>query len=183
MKNIFKQNINHGVFSWDQLGDLKDGRSKLGDKMPVLIYRLMQFTLLDVMNKKYGREEANDLLREAGRLAGGEFVRNLLDTSVGFNEFIYDLQNALEEYKVGLLRIEATNEDASNITLTFGEDLDCSGLPISGETVCDYDEGFFAGILEAYAGVAYNVKEIDCWADGDRICRFNCVADRRSELL
>jgi len=179
MKNIFRQDINHGAFSWEQLGDLKDGRNKLGDNMPVLIYRLMQFTLLDVLTKKYGREEANGLLRESGRLAGREFVVNMLDINVSFNEFIYDLQKALEEYKVGLLRIEASSEDASEIVLTFSEDLDCSGLPISGETVCDYDEGFFAGILEAYTGIGYNVKEIDCWADGDRICRFSCVADKR----
>jgi len=51
-------------------------------------------------------------------------------------------------------------------------DLDCSGLPVSGETVCDYDEGFIAGIMHTYYGREFVAREIDCWASGGRICRF-----------
>jgi predicted hydrocarbon binding protein len=52
------------------------------------------------------------------------------------------------------------------------EDLDCSGLPVYGETVCDFDEGFIAGIFHVYTGKEFIVKEIDCWSTGDRTCRF-----------
>jgi predicted hydrocarbon binding protein len=52
------------------------------------------------------------------------------------------------------------------------EDLDCSGLPVTNETVCDCDEGFIAGILEIYTGSEFDVKEVDCWSKGDRVCRF-----------
>ena len=31
--------------------------------------------------------------------------------------------------------------------LTVAEDLDCSGLPASDETICTYDEGFISGLL------------------------------------
>lgn len=58
------------------------------------------------------------------------------------------------------------------LVLTVSEDLDCSGLPVFGETVCDYDEGFIAGIFEEYAGKKITAKEVDCWATGDRTCRF-----------
>jgi predicted hydrocarbon binding protein len=60
--------------------------------------------------------------------------------------------------------------------LTVGQDLDCSGLPMTNETVCFYDEGFIAGILETYTGKKYDVREIDCWANGDRVCRFQGTA-------
>ncbi|MGO5051014.1 hypothetical protein ACTQ6A_00640 [Lachnospiraceae bacterium LCP25S3_G4] len=40
--------------------------------------------------------------------------------------------------------------DNGEAILTVGEDLDCSGLPITGETVCNFDEGFLAGILKVY---------------------------------
>ena len=63
-------------------------------------------------------------------------------------------------------------DEAGNMVLTVGEDLDCSGIPITDETVCYYDEGFIAGILEVYTGKKYHVREIDCWANGDRVCRF-----------
>ena len=58
-------------------------------------------------------------------------------------------------------------------TLTVEEDLDCSGLPLTDEVVCQYDEGFIAGIMETYTGQPFHVKEIDCWASGDRVCRFD----------
>jgi len=51
-------------------------------------------------------------------------------------------------------------------------DLDCSGLPPTDETVCDYDEGFIAGILNHYTKKKFEVKEIDCWASGKQTCRF-----------
>ena len=41
-----------------------------------------------------------------------------------------------------------------------------------GETVCNYDEGFVAGILSLYSGKPYRAVEVDCLASGDRVCRF-----------
>jgi len=174
MDNIFKKKNDHGTFSWANLGDIKEGRGNLGEEMPVLVYRLMQFTLLDVLSKEYGREKANHFIREAGRLAGMEFTRNVLDLKVDLNTFVANLQKVLEELKIGILRIEAIDEKAEEIILTVAEDLDCSGLPITDETVCDYDEGFISGILNVYTGKTYTVREIDCWASGDRVCRFKC---------
>lgn len=162
----------HSVFSWDKLGDIKRGRGDLGEEMPVLVYRLMQFTMFDVLSSRLGRENANTFIRDAGHLAGTEFSKNVLDLTVDFNTFIANLQKTLQQLKIGILRMENFNIDSGEIILTVGEDLDCSGLPISNETVCDYDEGFISGILESYTGKKYFVKEIDCWANGDRVCRF-----------
>ena len=71
-----------------------------------------------------------------------------------------------------MLRIEDVNEETGRIILTVSEDADCSGLPVLGETVCNYDEGFIAGILSLYSGKTYEAIEVDCWATGDRVCRF-----------
>ena len=172
MKDIKKQQNSHNVFTWDSLGNIKKGREALGEEMPVLVYRLMQYTMLDVLSKAYGDKRANEHFREAGYLAGTEFARNILDLKVEFNSFVAALQKALKELKIGILRMEEFDEATGEIVLTVAEDLDCSGLPITNETVCYYDEGFIAGILEAYTGKPYNVREIDCWANGDRVCRF-----------
>jgi predicted hydrocarbon binding protein len=174
MGYVFKPNTDHGTFSWKNLGDIKLGRGSLGEEMPVLVYRLMQFTMMDILAKKYGREQANNLLRESGFLAGTEFARNALNLNLNFDNFIAELQQKLKELKIGILRVETVNKETNELIITVGEDLDCSGLPITGETVCDYDEGFIAGILEVYTGKPYAVKEIDCWANGGRICRFKC---------
>lgn len=173
--NVFKKDRKHNEFVWSDLGDIKEGRADLGEEMPVLVYRLMQFTMLDVLSKAYGLETANTHFKQAGFLAGMEFAKNTLDLKVSFNVFFANLQKALQDLKIGLLRMEQFDTDTGNIVLTVAQDLDCSGLPITHENVCSYDEGFISGILEAYSGKKYDVREVDCWANGDRVCRFSAV--------
>lgn len=174
MGNVFmKRTGRHEVFTWNSLGDIKKGRGDLGDEMPVLVYRLMQFTMLDVLSKAHGLEQTNQYFKDAGFLAGSEFAKNCLDLNCDFDAFVAGLQKALEELKIGIFRMEAFESDTGRMVLTVGQDLDCSGLPITSENVCIYDEGFIAGILNAYTGKMYDVREVDCWANGDRVCRFN----------
>ena len=159
-------------FSWSQLGDIKTGRENLGAEMPVIVYRLMQYTLLDVLQKEHGQEAANNIFRAAGLLAGIEFSKNVLNLKLDLAGFTAQLQKTLKDLKIGLLRIESIDTDTGEFVLTVGEDLDCSGLPITNENVCVYDEGFLAGIMESYTGKKYKVDEVDCWASGARVCRF-----------
>ena len=175
MDNVFMQGKGHDTFSWENLGNIKEGRGSLGEEMPVLVYRLMQFTLREALARDFGRDKADYYMQESGHIAGAEFAKNVLDLNVGFDDFVAELQKKLQELKIGILRLESVDTGAEEIILTVGEDLDCSGLPISGEAVCNYDEGFIAGILEVYTGKPYSVREIDCWANGDRTCRFKCT--------
>lgn len=159
-------------FCWENLGDLEIGRPNLGLMAPVLIYRLMQYSLKTVLAEKLGPDETKAIFVEAGRLAGEEYCRQLLDTQLDLDKFLVELTKKLADWKIGLLEIEDIRRDVLEMTLTVAEDLDCSGLPKSDQTLCDYDEGFLAGILKAYIGKDFQVEEIACWALGDRICRF-----------
>jgi len=132
----------------------------------------MQYTLLDTLSNEFGLDKANGFFRKAGHLAGVEFASNVLDLNLDFDSFVSHLQETLKTLKIGVLRMELFNPENGEIVLTVGQDLDCSGLPITNENVCIYDEGFISGILETYTGKKYEVKEIDCWASGDRVCRF-----------
>ncbi|MDR3362893.1 MAG: 4-vinyl reductase [Desulfovibrio sp.] len=172
MANIFLQRETHNAFTWKNLGNIKEGRGDLGEDMPVLVYRLMQYTMLDVLTKAHGPDQANEYFRQAGFLAGTEFAKNVLDLKTDLDTFVANLQKKLQDLKIGILRIEAFDPVAGSLVLTVGQDLDCSGLPITDENVCSYDEGFIAGILEAYTGKKYDIREVDCWASGDRVCRF-----------
>ncbi|MDR0491640.1 MAG: 4-vinyl reductase [Oscillospiraceae bacterium] len=175
-KNLFLKNVKHEDFIWENIGDIKEGRGDLGEEMPVFVYRLMQYTMLDVLSKAYGVDQANEYFRKAGYLAGSEFANHMLDLTVDFNTFIANLQKKLSDLKIGILRMEAFDPSTGNIILTVGQDLDCSGLPVTNENVCVYDEGFISGILNAFTGKKYDVREVDCWANGDRVCRFNGTA-------
>ena len=46
-------------FSWELLGNLEVGRPHLGNTTRVEMYRLMQFTLRDIVESKFGTEEAD----------------------------------------------------------------------------------------------------------------------------
>ena len=173
MRNVFLKGVRHNVFTWDRLGNIKEGRGDMGEEMPVLVYRLMQYTMLDVLAKAHGGDQANEYFRQAGFLAGMEFAKNTLDLKADFNAFLANLQDMLQTLKIGILRMEAFDPETGDIVLTVGQDLDCSGLPVTNENVCNYDEGFIAGILEAYTGKRYDVREVDCWSNGDRVCRFS----------
>ena len=165
-------------FSWQNLGNIATGRPNLGHLVPVAVYRLLQYTMRDVLVDRLGATVANELFIQAGKLAGSEFCRARLDCSRPFAEFVAQLQQVLKEQAIGILRIEKANLATMEITLTLAEDLDCSGLPVTNETVCHYDEGFLAGVFETYTGKPFTAWEIDCWASGDRVCRFIAQEDR-----
>lgn len=173
MGNVFMDKPTHYKFSWQGLGDIKKGRENLGDGMPVLVYRLLEYSMLDVLVEELGREKADEMFVKSGYKVGKAIVENVLDNTKPLDEFIANLQKFMKDNKIGILRIESFDEEKMEFYLTVGEDLDCSGLPSTDETVCRYDEGFIQGIMEGYLkGRKFSVKEIDCWANGDRVCRF-----------
>jgi predicted hydrocarbon binding protein len=168
-------------FSWKDLGNIEEGRPNLGFMAPVLAYRLLQYTFRDVMISELGANKINDIIIKAGRLAGRQFCENMLDRKLDFDEFLSQLQRVFKEQAIGILRVEKADFENMCFVLTIAEDLDCSGLPSTDEVVCQYDEGFIAGLMEAYTGKAFLVKEIDCWASGATVCRFDVELERDIE--
>ena len=155
------------------LGDYPNERSHMGTELPVFVYRLFQYSLKEELISRYGKDTAIDLFRASGRTAGIYFAKHHLNLTLPLGQFMATLQQKLEEFKIGILRVEMFNENTGQIILTVSEDADSSGLPIMGEAVCNFDEGFISGILSLYTNKPYEAIEINCWALGDRICRFD----------
>ncbi len=170
---MFKEEREEYMFDWNMIGDIGEGRPNLGKTMDVAVYRLMQFTLRDALIKEFDTETADRIYYNAGELAGREFCKNMINKNNDFNGFIQETQELLSKLKIGILRVEEADLENMNFTLTIAEDLDCSGLPVSDETICTYDEGFISGLLLEYSGKKFDVKEVDCWCSGDRVCRFD----------
>ncbi len=170
---MFKEERQESAFEWTQLGQINLGRPNLGFKTDVGVYRLMQFTLRDVLIRRYGVAEADRVFYEAGETAGRHFYQNLITKRGSFAEFVAELQDVLKDLGIGILRVEKGDTEKLTFTLTVAEDLDCSGLPTCGEQICTYDEGFISGLLAAHTGQKFKVKEVDCWCSGDRVCRFD----------
>ncbi len=154
------------------LGDLKAGRPNLGPMTHVAVYRLMQFTLRDVLIREHGVEQADRIFFEAGKLAGQAYYKNVLNQKKDLNEFFADLQRLLKELSIGIFRVESADLEKGSFVVVVEEDLDCSGIPFCSEQICTYDEGFISGLLFEYSNKDYAVKEVDCWGSGARVCRF-----------
>ena len=164
-------------FSWDLLGDIESGRPNLGRHTSLEVYRLMQFSFRDVLEKNFGTEEADRVFREAGYLAGGEFYDHLIGPQDNLGDFISKLQTVLKEMGIGILRVEESDPEGGHFVITMAEDLDCSGIPETGTELCTYDEGFIAALLERFSNKKFTVKEVDCWCTVDRTCRFSARMD------
>jgi predicted hydrocarbon binding protein len=169
---MFKEERDESQFKWSMLGDIEKGRPNLSSMCHVAVYRLMQYTIRDILIRDFGVEEADRIFFEAGKKAGAEFCENILTEKKDLKGLFAELQRALKELGIGIFRVESADFDKGSFVVTVAEDLDCSGIPICSENICIYDEGFIAGLLYAYSGKDFTVKEVDCWGTGDRVCRF-----------
>lgn len=171
---MFKEERESPSFQWSMIGSVAEGRPNLGLQTDVRVYRLMQFTLRDVLITRFGVDETNEIFQRAGKQAGTEYFRNVVPAGLGFDAYVNALQEGLKSLGIGILRVEKADIAGLQFTLTVEEDLDCSGLPFCDEEICAYDEGFISGLLGAYTGQDFSVREVDCWCSGARVCRFEC---------
>lgn len=164
-------------FNWDLIGDIEEGRQNLGLQMDVDVYRLMQFTLRDIIEQRLGEEEADKVFYEAGKLAGIEFYNHLIAPVDSLDHFVSKTQKILKEKRIGILRVESVADE--EIILTIDEDLDCSGLPVTEYETCIYDEGFISALFEGFTGEPWDAEEVDCWCTGARTCRFKVTMKKK----
>lgn len=169
------------AFSWDFVGNVHEGRPNLGNSARIEVYRLFQYTMRDIVERRYGTEASEEIMRECGDLAGRKFCEKFIAPCENFDDFVAAVQQALLDFGIGILRIESADYETFNFTLTVAEDLDCSGLPDRDHTVCHYDEGFLAGVLYSHAGIEFDVREVDCWCTGDRTCRFDAKPVQKTQ--
>ncbi len=171
-RDLGMKNTRKYRFSWEQLGDLKLGRPHLGPGTSVEIYRLMQFSIRDVIENEYGGMPTDEIFQKAGFLAGVQFYKNVIGEADSFNDFAVKAQTALRDKGIGILRFEESDLERGRLVITVSEDLDCSGRPETGFEICTFDQGFIGGLLKGFSGKEFDVKEIDCWCSGGRTCRF-----------
>ena len=159
-------------FEWKMIGDIREARPNLGDKMHVVYYRLTTFSIKNVLDKELGKQRADTLFKQAGKDAGKELYNQYFAGVRTMNELVKRLARFFNEHNIGIFRIESTDEEKGRFEFTVLEDLDCSGTPVKGESKCKFDEGFIAGILESYLGRTIEVAEEECWGTGAKVCRF-----------
>ena len=108
----------------------ENGRGNLGDMLPVTIYRMLEYSIKEELVNNFGKEKQIEIFRKAGRKSGEYFAKNMMNLDQPLDSFLSELQRKLEEFKIGVLRIESIEEKSGKIILTVSEDADCSGRRI-----------------------------------------------------
>ena len=119
--NIFLKNSKKLSLT-DYMNAQENGRENLGAELPVAVYRLLEYSLRDELTARLGKEEQVSIFRSAGYRAGTYFAEKYLDSSLELSEFTSQLQKRLEEFKIGVLRIEKFDEETGKMVLTVSED-------------------------------------------------------------
>jgi len=92
---MFKEEREAPQFDWSMIGNVGEGRPNLGPTMDVAVYRLMQFTLRDILITEFGTEAADRIYYKAGELAGRQFCKQLINKNNDFNGFVRETQELL----------------------------------------------------------------------------------------
>ena len=115
---MFKEERNETQFEWSMIGDIAEGRPNLGPMVHVAVYRLMQFTLRDVLVRDYGVEDADRIVFEAGKKAGEEYCHNMLTQKNDLTSFFADIQRTMKELGIGIFRVESADYDKGSFVVT-----------------------------------------------------------------
>src|SRR5512139_3998541 len=106
---MFKEERDQTQFEWSMLGDLKEGRPNLGPMTHVAVYRLMQFTLRDILIRDFGVEKADKAFFDAGKKAGQEYYKHILTKHGNLNDLFADIQRTMKELAIGIFRVESAD--------------------------------------------------------------------------
>ena len=87
----------------------KNSRGNLGADIPVLVYRMLEYSLRDAITERFGKDVQVELFRKAGRTAGEYFARHFLDLTLPMNGFVGELQAKMQEQRIGVLRALAAS--------------------------------------------------------------------------
>ena len=66
IENIFMKEQKEITFE-EYLQYAENSRGNLGGELPVIVYRLLEYSLKDGLVKRYGKEEQIEVFRSAGR--------------------------------------------------------------------------------------------------------------------
>src|SRR3954471_6296703 len=137
---------------------LKIARPTLGDQAGVALYRLLRLVALE------------DII---GRGAGG--TAYVAGKKLGHSLGLTKLEAFLElcaTLKIGIIKVPVAT--ATKIHVDVFECVTCSGMDPVGRTLCHFEGGLIAGVVESISKKRVRAREITCIGGlGDEACGFD----------
>lgn len=121
-------------------------RPKLGDRAGVALYRLLRLVALeDIIGRGAGA---------TAYVAGKKLGQNLGLTK------LEDFLGLCNSISLGIIKVPVMT--ASRIYVDVYECVTCSGMRPVGRTLCQFEAGMVAGVVQTVTGKAAKAKELTC---------------------
>ena len=130
---------------------------------------LVQFIYID--GSIFNRATCYIDLSAALRYYSGKTLGKLM-VDKGLIKSLDDLVTFGIDFKIGLIDLYKESDNKSRVHVY--ECITCSGIPNIGKTVCYYEGGVIAGVIERLTNSKVRVVETHCWGTGIYILRFRC---------
>ncbi|MBI5211380.1 MAG: 4-vinyl reductase [Elusimicrobia bacterium] len=158
------------------LGDPAMGRPRLGPTAPVDMFRALRLIgVMEGLDDTLGKD-SSALVHNSGKYLGYGLGQAILDaTGRDLGKYVDALANKLRELGVGILSVPELRLEDDFLKVRVDECITCAGMPPIGKVICHFEAGFVAGVLEVFLGGGRKcrVREVKCWAQGDKTCEFD----------
>lgn len=151
-------NISGLAQSVDVDNALRIVRPTLGDNAGIALYRLLRLVALEDI---IGRGAAGTAY-VAGKKLGGALGLTTLDQ---FLELCASL-------KIGIIDVPVLT--STKVHVDVYECVTCSGMEVVGRTLCSFEGGLIAGVVESVVKTRARAREVTCIGGlGDNTCGFD----------
>ena len=110
--------------------------------------------------------DIDPILHEAGLKVGEALYEKVKDPDM--DTFLGNIANFWETHSLGSVEVK----DFKPLTISVQDCFECSGLPYLGRPACAFDSGILESLFSLYNEEEAKVKETECYALGDKACRF-----------
>ena len=158
-------------FNISSIGDVSK-RVGLGNTVGLEMFRILRTAMVGLISFRMGEKEGGEAVYMAGKAVGGEIGRAFLGEIKDLNEFVTKVKDILSDLKVGILKVVSADTAKGKFVITVDECASCSGTPVTGQPICNFEGGIIAGLLKFFLKKEVKVVETKCWALGDKTCEF-----------
>ncbi|EKD27614.1 MAG: hypothetical protein ACD_79C00654G0003 [uncultured bacterium] len=153
------------------IGNTKQ-RMTLGNTTSLEIFRIMKTSLQNLISVVLGSEQGALAVYNSGRAVGGEMYEAFFKEIKEFDELIEQFSKLVKDLKIGIVSVIKADFEKGFFEIRVDECVSCSGTSNTGKSICDFEGGIIAGVLQAYLGKRVEAKETHCWGLGDNFCGF-----------
>ncbi len=154
-------------------------RPELGDTVPLSVFRIFRQFSAQYSIEILGEKGVKTTFTYAGRMLGLDIGKELYAEDL--NEYLSGVKKYVYKAKIGILNL--VESDDEKMVFQLEECITCAGMPNMGVSICHFEVGMVAGIVEFYLKKKVSASETKCNVNGDECCEVTVMLNPVSSSL